>query len=188
MPRTPDASTVTRFRRVNATVPADPVKRSRTFVAVLRDGAQSAVLRSSQEGQTISPSSSKLSAPSWRGRQFAATRYITGGSSEFIFILKNIPDTNDPGTGFFGFRIVPAVHVFSKTDANGQDASAFLTAMSTATTFTLTNQSRPEGTFIYTIDGTPTDEGTHWIFPNIFPPSGPGGVLDVGDSVLITYA
>lgn len=191
MPRTPDASTVTRFRRVNATTTTDPVKKSRTFVAPLRDGIQTSIIRSSQEGQTISPSTSTLSAPSWKGRQFAATRYITGGSSsppEFVFIMKNIPDTNDPGNGFFGFRVSPSVFVFSKTDANGQDASAFLSAMSTATTFTLTVQSGSgNGTDIWTINGTPTDEGTHWLFPYAFPPIGPGIILNYGDSVVLTY-
>lgn len=194
MPRVPDASSVTRFHRINATVPADPVKKSRTFVAPLRDGVQSAILRSSQVGQTISPSTSRLSAPSWKGRQFAATRYITGGESsspvEFVFILKDIPDTNDPGNGFFGFRVSPAVFVFSKTDANGQDATAFLSAMSTATTFTLTFQSGKVtsfGAIIWTIDGTPTDEGKHWLFPYAFPPSGPGGSFDVGDRIVLTY-
>jgi len=191
MPRVPDASSVTRFHRVNATVPADPVKKSRTFVAPLRDGFQSAILRSSQEGQTISPSRSTLLAPIWRGRQFAATRYITGGSPsppEFVFVLKNIPDTNDPGDGFFGFRISPDVFVFSTTDANGQDASAFLSAMSTATTFTITVQSGSgQGTDIWPINGTPTNEGTHWLFPYGFPPIGPGIILNVGDRVVITY-
>ena len=180
MPRVPDASSVTRYRRVNATIPAP-----------LGDGVHSAILRSSQVGQTISPSTSTLTAPIWRGRQFAATRYITGGSSsppEFVFILKTIPDTNDPGDGFFGFRVVPAVYVFSKTDANGQDASAFLSAMSTATTFTITVQSGSgQGAEIWTIDGTPTDEGTHWLFPYAFPPIGPGIVLEVGDHVVLTY-
>ena len=177
MPRVPDASSVTRYHRVNA--------------APLRDGVRSAILRSSQVGQTISPSTSTLAAPIWRGRQFAATRYITGGSSsppEFVFILKNIPDTNDPGDGFFGFQVVPAVFVFSKTDANGRDASAFLSAMSTATTFTITVQSGSgQGAEIWTIDGTPTDEGTHWLFPYAFPPIGPGIVLEVGDHVVLTY-
>jgi len=190
MPRVPDASSVTRFHRVNATGPADPVKKSRTFVAPLRDGVQSALLRASHVGQTISPSRSTLVAPSWKGRQFAATRYITGGSSspvEFVFNLKNIPDTNDPGTGFFGYRVLPAVFVFSKTDATGQDASAFLSAMSTATTFTITNQTG-SGVFLWTIDGTPTDEGTHWLFPYAFPPGGPGGSLDYGDRASLTYS
>jgi hypothetical protein len=189
MPRVPDASMATRVIKATATTVNDPVKKSRTFVAPLRDGFQSAILRSSQEGQRMSPSTSTLSAPSWRGRQFATTRYITGGRSspsEFVFTLKNIPDTNDPGSGFFGFRVSPAVYVFSKTDANGQDASAFLSAMSTATTFTITNQTS-SGIFIWTIDGTPTDEGTHWLFPYAFPPGGPGGSADYGDRVVLTY-
>jgi hypothetical protein len=105
-----------------------------------------------------------------------------------VFTLKSIPDTNDPGNGFFGFRVSPAVFVFSKTDANGQDASAFLSAMSTATTFTTTVQSGSgSGTDIWPINGTPTDEGTHWLFPYGFPPIGPGIILNVGDRVVLTY-
>jgi hypothetical protein len=61
-----------------------------------------------------------------------------------------------------------------------------LSAMSTATTFTIATPTG-SGIFIWTIDGTPTDEGTHWLFPYAFPPGGPGGVLDVGDRVALTY-
>lgn len=70
MPRTPDASMVTAFLRVNATVPSDPVKKSRTFVAPTKDGYLNATLRSTQEGQTIRPPQSVLSFPIWESPQF----------------------------------------------------------------------------------------------------------------------
>lgn len=115
--------------------------------------------------------------------------YITGQIPpiDFVFILKNLPDTGNPGAGFSGFRIVPAVYIFSKTDANGRDASAFLSAMSSATAFTTTTETVGRGAFIWTIDGTPTDEGTHWIFPVVLPPGGEG-VADVGDRLILTYS
>lgn len=138
----------------------------------------------------MSPSTSTLSAPSWKGRQFATARYITGNTtsspSEFVFILKTLSNTNDPGNGFVGFQVFPSVYVFSKTDANGYNASAFLSAMSTATSFTITNQTKT-GIFIWTIDGTPTDEGTHWVFPYASPPGGSGGSADTGDRLVLTY-
>jgi len=189
MPRVPDASMVTSVVRARASVLSDPEKKSRTFVPRLPIGYVGSQLTAS-DVQRYSIGT-LLRQPTWKGRQFAATRYITGGSSsppDFVFILKNIPDTNDPGNGFFGFRISPAVFVFSKTDANGQDASAFLSAMSTATTFTITIQSGSgQGADIWTINGTPTDEGTHWLFPYAFPPIGPGIILNVGDHVVLTY-
>ncbi len=70
MPRTPDASMVTSFRRVNATVPADPEKKSRTFVAPTKQGYLIATLRSTQEGQSIRPPQSVLGVPAWKSPQF----------------------------------------------------------------------------------------------------------------------
>jgi hypothetical protein len=76
MPRTPDASFVTQFRRVNATVPTDPVKQSRTFVAPTKQGYLSAVLRSTQEGQSIVASQSVLSLPEWKSPQFNGRFFV----------------------------------------------------------------------------------------------------------------
>ena len=76
MPRTPDASFVTQFRRVNATVPTDPVKKSRTFEAPLKQGYLSAVLRSTQEGQSIVKSQSVLEIPQWKSPQFNGRFFV----------------------------------------------------------------------------------------------------------------
>lgn len=76
MPRTPDASLVTQFRRVNATVPNDPEKKSRTFEAPLKQGYLSAVLRSTQEGQGIVFSQSVLAIPQWKSPQFNGRFFV----------------------------------------------------------------------------------------------------------------
>jgi hypothetical protein len=76
MPRTPDASMVTQFRRVNATVPNDPEKKSRTFVAPTKDGYLSAVLRSTQEGQSIVKSQSVLAIPVWKSPRFNGRFFV----------------------------------------------------------------------------------------------------------------
>ena len=76
MPRTPDASMVTQFARVNATVPTDPVKKSRTFVAPTKQGYLSAVLRSTQEGQSIVKSQSVLALPEWKSPQFNGRFFV----------------------------------------------------------------------------------------------------------------
>ena len=76
MPRTPDASFVTQFRRVNATVPNDPEKKSRTFEAPLKQGYLSAVLRSTQEGQSMVKSQSVLEIPQWKSPQFNGRFFV----------------------------------------------------------------------------------------------------------------
>ena len=76
MPRTPDASTVTTFARVNATATADPGKKSRTFVAPLKQGYLIATVRSTQEGQTITPSRSVLGIPAWKSPRFNGRFFV----------------------------------------------------------------------------------------------------------------
>lgn len=76
MPRTPDASFVTQFVRVNATVPNDPEKKSRTFVAPIKQGYQSAILRATQEGQEMVFSQSVLSLPQWKSPQFNGRFFV----------------------------------------------------------------------------------------------------------------
>ena len=76
MPRTPDASTVTSFRRVNSTVTADPEKKSRTFVAPTKQGYLSATLRSTQEAQSIVRSQSVLALPAWKSPQFNGRFFV----------------------------------------------------------------------------------------------------------------
>lgn len=67
---------VTTFARVNATVPTDPVKKSRTFDAPLKQGYLSATLRSTQEGQSIVYSQSVLALPPWRSPQFNGRFFV----------------------------------------------------------------------------------------------------------------
>ena len=67
---------VTQFARVNATVPNDPVKKSRTFVAPLKQGYLSAVLRTTQEGQKIVFSQSLLRIPEWKSPQFNGRFFV----------------------------------------------------------------------------------------------------------------
>ena len=67
---------VTTFRRVSATVPTDPAKKSATFVAPIKQGYLSAILRSTQEGQTILGSQSVLSLPVWKSPQFNGRFFV----------------------------------------------------------------------------------------------------------------
>lgn len=77
MPRTPDASLVTTFRRVNATVPTAPVKKSASFDAPLKQGVLIATTRSTQEAQSISRSQSVLALPAWKSPQFNGRFFVT---------------------------------------------------------------------------------------------------------------
>lgn len=76
MPRTPDASTVTTFRRVNATVPADPTIKSRTFVAPIKQGYLISTLRATQEGQSVVSSQSVLALPVWKSPRFNGRFFV----------------------------------------------------------------------------------------------------------------
>jgi hypothetical protein len=76
MPRTPDASTVTTFRRVNATVPTAPVKKSASFDAPIKDGYLIATTRSTQEAQSISWSRSVLKPSIFKSPQFYNGRFF----------------------------------------------------------------------------------------------------------------
>jgi hypothetical protein len=69
MPNVPDASSVTHFRRVNATVNADPVKKSAVFLAPLKNVIPP-VLRASDVGQTTTPTRTVLAIPRWTSPQF----------------------------------------------------------------------------------------------------------------------
>jgi hypothetical protein len=76
MPRTPDASFVTTFRRVNATVPTAPEKKSASFTAPIVQGYLIATTRSTQEAQSISRSQSVLSIPAWKSPQFNGRFFV----------------------------------------------------------------------------------------------------------------
>lgn len=76
MPRVPDASMVTTFARLNATTIADPVKKSRTFVAVQKEGLQLSTIRASDVGSTITPSRTVLAIPVWKSPQFNGRIFV----------------------------------------------------------------------------------------------------------------
>ncbi len=76
MPYVPDASSAIRVRRVNATTTADPEKKSRTFVAPLKQGVLSAVLRSTDTGRGISPTNTFLSVAEWKSPQFNGRIFV----------------------------------------------------------------------------------------------------------------
>ena len=76
MPRVPDASMVTTFVRVNATVPAAPEKKSASFDAPLKQGYLSSVLRATQEGQSIVRSQSVLALPQWKSPRFNGRFFV----------------------------------------------------------------------------------------------------------------
>lgn len=76
MPRTPDASSVTSFRRVNATANADPEKKTASFSAPLKQGLLIATTRSTQEAQSISFGQSVLALPRWTSPQFNGRFFV----------------------------------------------------------------------------------------------------------------
>ncbi len=67
MPKVPDASSFTRLNKVQATVNTDPEKKSRTFVAPIKQGYLSSILRASDVGQTTQ---SVLATPVWVSPNF----------------------------------------------------------------------------------------------------------------------
>jgi hypothetical protein len=67
---------VTTFRRVNATVPTAPEKKSASFDAPLKQGYLIATTRSTQEAQSISRSQSVLGIPEWKSPQFNGRFFV----------------------------------------------------------------------------------------------------------------
>jgi hypothetical protein len=67
---------VTTFRRVNATVNADPVKKTASFSAPLKQGLLIATTRSTQEAQSISFVRSVLAIPPWESPQFKGRFFV----------------------------------------------------------------------------------------------------------------
>jgi hypothetical protein len=76
MPYIPDASSVTRLQRAHATIPADPEKKSRTFLAVTKGGYQNAQLRASDVGQEAYFRQSVLAIPEWKSPQFNGRFFV----------------------------------------------------------------------------------------------------------------
>jgi hypothetical protein len=76
MPYIPDASSATNVLRAHATIPADPVKKSRTFLAVTKNSYQSAQLRASSAGQEMYFAQSVLGIPQWKSPQFNGRFFV----------------------------------------------------------------------------------------------------------------
>jgi len=74
MPRVSDASDMTRFRRVAATVNTDPVKKSRTFVAPTKDGFLTSEIRAAEVAR-INPNT-VLSTPTWKSPAFKGRIFL----------------------------------------------------------------------------------------------------------------
>lgn len=68
MPRVPDASAMTQFRRVRATVTPDPTKKSASYEAPLRQGYLISEIRAAEV--TRNRPTSVLRAPVWRAPNF----------------------------------------------------------------------------------------------------------------------
>ena len=68
MPRVSDASMMTEFRRVRATVNADPLKRTAVFVAPRKQGYLTSTIQAS-EVRRYGPNT-VLSLPAWKSPRF----------------------------------------------------------------------------------------------------------------------
>lgn len=150
MPRTPDASSVTRFKRVSTNTVSGPSARSRSFEAPTQPGLLSSLVRTSDEGRQITPTRSFLMAPTWKAPQRALTRYLTGGgcvteARRYRAVVGITTLTEDPTNGGFGFAQVGGLLyvIISKIDENSRDASNFVSSLSTASTIQFSNTDRP---------------------------------------------
>ncbi len=73
MPRVSDASMMTEFRRVRATVNADPVKKTAAFVAPLKQGYLISTIRASEVrryGPNTVLATAEPKSPRFNGRFF----------------------------------------------------------------------------------------------------------------------
>lgn len=68
MPKVPDASMVTTVARVRATVNTDPEKKSRTFVAPVKQGYLISTLKAAETQRYAS--GTVLAVPAWKSPQF----------------------------------------------------------------------------------------------------------------------
>jgi hypothetical protein len=75
MPNVPDASSATRFRRVNSTSLTDPTIKSAVFQAPLKN-VINPVVRASDVGEDITPTKSVLSIPPWKSPQFSGRFFL----------------------------------------------------------------------------------------------------------------
>jgi hypothetical protein len=74
MPRVPDASMMTQFRRASATVTTDPVKKSRVFVAPIKNGYLTSIVQASEVRRyTVS---SVLAFAAWKSPDFKGRIFL----------------------------------------------------------------------------------------------------------------
>lgn len=84
----------------------------------------------------------------------------------FIFILKFAGSLGNPGSGNIGLYYGDSSYTYalvSETDADGRDASSFLSGLTGATTIAITNQTQ-FGVATFGIS-SPSDQGTYWSIP-----------------------
>lgn len=74
MPYVPDASMATRVAKATATITADPEKKSRTFVAPIKQGYLSSQLRASEVRRYIP--GTVLTLPVWTSPQAARKLFV----------------------------------------------------------------------------------------------------------------
>jgi hypothetical protein len=170
MPKTADASLVTRARRINTSIVSTPTVKSRSFVPSAQVGLLSAVLRTSEEGRHITPTQSFLGVPIWKGPQRTQTRFLTGprepaciGETRVYRAVTGFVGISDPTSGGFGFLVVDGTTFYlliSTVDHNSLDATAFLQKLSSASSIQLSNTSRVNEYKLQPIGYT--DYGTYW--------------------------
>jgi hypothetical protein len=133
----------TRVLKAAATITADPTVKSRTFVAPIKGGYQSAQLRAS-DVQRYRPGT-VLSAVAWRGRQIAQTRFVTTPgpplSAVYTYQTGLLPDSNLPASGQVGIANSTPDYtlLISTTDRAGALSTAFLEALFSARIITFTS-------------------------------------------------
>ena len=74
MPRVSDASSFTEVRRVSATVNADPEKKSRTFVAPIKQGYLISTIRASEVRRY--GDNTVLAIPAWKSPRFNGRFFV----------------------------------------------------------------------------------------------------------------
>jgi hypothetical protein len=175
---------MTRVIKAAATVTADPVKKSRTFVAPTKGGYQAAQIRAS-EVQRFVPGT-VLSAVAWKSCQRQRTRFVTAPSprSATYVYQTGLTSLDLPTSGQVGVGAsTPSETLFlNTTEQNGLRATAFLDALLTATTITLTS-----GAKVTTMTNTFTEITKTGSYYSVLVDVTSDGSLADGDVVTITY-
>ena len=133
----------TRVVKAAATMTPDPAVKSRTFVAPLKGGYQTAQLRAS-DVQRYRPGT-VLSTAAWTSRQRQGTCFVTAPPPRAAVYTYNTELTpfDLPASGEGGVVLTnPSSSLYlSTTDQSGGDSIAFLTALLSASSITFTSGS-----------------------------------------------